>query len=103
MEKQPISDNQYESKYYDIDAYYENATKEDGWKKEDFIWSLKILESLPREKLIKLCEHPEIDIRFTYSTWDEVDEEQLIAVLISDVPPDTLLNVIKKVIIEKSE
>jgi hypothetical protein len=101
MEKQPMSNNQYKSKYYNIDAYYESTAKKDGWKKEDFIWALKILESLPKEKLIELCQHPEIDIRFTYSTWDEVDEEQLVAVLISDVPPNTLLNVIKKVIIEK--
>jgi hypothetical protein len=33
MKKQPTSNNQYKSKYYDIDAYYENAAKEDGWKK----------------------------------------------------------------------
>jgi hypothetical protein len=102
MKKQSTSDNQYKSKYYDIDAYYENSAKEDGWEKEDFIWILKILESLPQEKLIKLCEHPEIDIK-TSGGWGGWDEEQLIAVLISDVHPDTLLNVIKKVIIEKSE
>jgi hypothetical protein len=70
-----MPNNQYKSKYYNIDAYYEGTAKHEGWKKEDFIWALKILESLPREKLIKLCEHPEIDIRFTHSTWDEVDEE----------------------------
>jgi len=97
-----MSNNQYESKYYDIDAYYESTAKHDGWKKEDFIWALKILESLPKEKLIELCQHPEIDIKPS-GGWGGWDEEQLVAVLISDVPPDTLLNVIKKVIIEKSE
>lgn len=101
-EEQTQSENNYKSKYYNIDAYYESTAKKEGWQKEDFIWALKVLESLPKEKLIEICEDPQIQLRFIDidknkpEDWDKIDEEQIVSALISDYGPDTLLPILKK-------
>lgn len=86
----------YESKYFNIDKFYESTAKYEGWKKEDFAWVIQVLESLPKEKLVAICEHPEVRIRFTSGTFDDVDEEQLVNVVLSDTTPKVLLKVLKE-------
>lgn len=65
-------------------------------KKEDFVWALQVLESLPKEKLVAICEHPEVRIKFTSATFDDVDEEDLVSVIVSDTTPELLLKVLKE-------
>lgn len=75
-EKYPSSEKNYKSKYYNIDASCESSAKEMGWEKEDFVWALKILESLPKEKLIEICQDPKVQLRFTDdSDWKVVDKK----------------------------
>jgi len=95
MEK--FENQTYKSKYYNIDEYYKNVASKEGWKKEDFVWALKILELLPREKLIQICKDPRIELRFTGENWEETTpEEEIVGALISDYPPDILINVLKE-------
>jgi hypothetical protein len=86
---------EYKSKYYDISAYFESSAQKYGWQKEDFIWALKILESLSKKDLIKICNHPAVQIKFINSSWDKVDEEEIIGAIISDIKPDLLLSILK--------
>jgi hypothetical protein len=86
----------FKSKYYDIDAYYENVASKEGWRKEDFIFVLSVLESLPKEKLIEICKSPEIQLRFSGDNWEKiVDEEDIVSALISDYSPEDLIWVAK--------
>jgi hypothetical protein len=92
-----MNNKEFKSKYYDIDAYYENVASQEGWRKEDFIFVLSVLESLPKEKLIEICKSPEIQLRFSGDNWEKiVDEEEIIGALISDYPPEDLILVAKK-------
>jgi hypothetical protein len=88
---------EFESKYFNIDEYYKNVASKEGWKKEDFVWALKVLESLPKEKLIEICKDPRIDLKFTGKDWETTtDEEEIIGALIADYPPNILLPVLKE-------
>jgi len=60
-------------------------------EKEDFVWALKILELLPREKLIQICKDPRIELRFTGENWGKTTlEEEIVSALISDYSLDIL-------------
>jgi hypothetical protein len=66
-------------------------------KKEDFVWALKVLESLPKEKLIEICKNPRIDLKFTRKDWETTtEEEEIIGALIADYPPNILLPVLRE-------
>jgi hypothetical protein len=86
---------EFESKYFNIDEYYKNVASKEGWKKEDFVWALKVLESLPKEKLIEICKDPRIDIKFTVKD-EYLDERTLVETLILDSDTEDLLFVLKK-------
>jgi hypothetical protein len=88
---------EFESKYFNIDEYYKNVASKEGWKKEDFVWALKVLESLPKENLIEICKDPRIDLKFTGKDWETTtDEEEIIGALIADYPPNILIPVLRE-------
>jgi hypothetical protein len=64
-------------------------------EKKDFVWALKVLESLPKEKLLEICKDSRIDIKFTVK-YECLDERALVETLIFDSDPQDLLSVLKK-------
>lgn len=81
---------EFESKYFDVGAYYESTMKSLGWTKEEFISALEILENLPLEKLKEIFEG-KFGIKFSpayqlneedyLNLIDEVDKEELLELL----------------------
>jgi hypothetical protein len=80
----------YESKYYNISSFAEA-------ERSLAAWVLEKLEGMPREKLITLCNLPEIQLSFTGDDWKETTpEEEIISALISDFSLQDLMTAIKK-------
>jgi|GEM_PF-4890141 len=83
----------YESKYYNLDAHGPD------WTKAGFAWAVEALETMSRERLLRVCALPEINIRFTATDWREnTQEEEIIGVILADYPSDTVLSAIRKIV-----
>jgi hypothetical protein len=70
------------SKYYNLDSF---SSK---WTKEEFSFAVLTLESMDRNALLNLLDKSEIS--FSGGN-DDLDHEQLVAVLIDDVCKNNLL------------
>jgi hypothetical protein len=73
------------SKYYNLDAIPE------GWSQDEFVFAVGKLESFSHEQLVDLLNKFEI----TFSGTTPTQEEELIAVILSDVPQSELLNTLR--------
>ncbi len=77
------------SKYFDLEKYYESVASREGWSKEEFATVIQRLESIPRKALVDLIQ--EFSIAFERSdTVDIADREELISILLSDVSREKL-------------
>ncbi len=87
---------QYKSKYFNIDKYYENIAKLQGWQKEDFIWTLKILESLPKNELLKICKYFENKLQLTPPAlrWEDLQKDKLIDLILSEIHPQIVIRIL---------
>ena len=79
----------YRSKYYNLDRpgeYHDRVV---------FGWVVERLETMSREELVALLDRPEIGIAFGGANWRQLTpHEELVSVLISDVEPQVLLQVL---------
>ncbi len=109
----------YKAKYFNLNYVPE------GWSREDFVWIVEKLETMPKEKLLSLCDLPQIQLQFldirkldqnktakgmsteyfdqvmkeNPDSWKEIeDEDQIIRALVGDYTPDILISAIKEVI-----
>jgi hypothetical protein len=82
---------EFKSKYFNIDEYFKNVMEPLYWTKEEFVYALKILESLPLEKLKELTE--KLGIKFPTSY--KMDIEDYLS-MIDEMDKNTLLVELKK-------
>jgi hypothetical protein len=83
----------FESKYFDVDEYFKNVMEPLGWTKEEFIYALRILEELPLEKLKEIFEEK---FGIKYSPNYNLTEDDYF-VLIDEVDKEELLNELRKI------
>lgn len=90
----------YKSKYFNIDKYFKNTASKKNWDKNEFVFAVEVLESLSRVLLFKLLD--EFKICFTVPKEREkfLEDEEIISVLISDVPKEKLLKKFREMIEE---
>src|SRR5436190_20366721 len=69
------------SKYYNLDSF------DDDWTKEEFVFVILTLESLDKQSLINLWTR----LSIPFHGMEDMDEEELIAILVDDVPKEELL------------
>ena len=86
-------------KKVDISKKYNLDSVQKGWNKYDQMWVLDKLENTSRGGLIKLCELPQIRIRFG-DNWEGVPTDEMIGALFHDFPADILVPAIVSVMYE---
>lgn len=73
-----------ESRFYDIDSYWESTAKREGWNsKDEFERVVRELEQKSRDELLRLLGDFEIEYPVTSTT----GKEELLSILISDIAP----------------
>jgi hypothetical protein len=79
------------SKYYNLDK------PGPGWTKTDFAYVVRTLENVPREELLAMLSRSDIAIQFAGADWRQTTpHEQLVSVLITDVPAAKLLAIVRE-------
>lgn len=84
----------FKSKYFSIDEFYKNVMKKLSvpWTRDEFIYALKILESLPIKKLKKLNEK----LGASFSPKYDVKNEEYIDVILTEGDKEKIISELRK-------
>lgn len=82
----------YKSKYFNLNSI------RDGWTKKEFCYVIEILESLPRKLLFDLLDKFKICFQIEKENEKFLEDEELISVLLSDVPKKDIIDAVKRII-----
>ncbi|MDD4762051.1 MAG: hypothetical protein PHZ25_03465 [Candidatus Pacebacteria bacterium] len=85
---------------YNIDLFYKNLSEDDkkSLSRNDFKEMLEIMEDMPLEKLVEICDRPDIQLRFCSNDWrKKVPKEEIISALLADFPKSKIAKIVKEI------